>query len=131
MLTETLSTFPTRRKPQSALLAAVILAALVFSALPSIASASNFYSGKNLPGHTWTAGNGVVLSPERVIAANTNTTSSVCVGPVTHSGGEFHFPYGWSCNPHAVTWEFAAINAAAGLDNPNPGTIGEFEVFAN
>jgi len=131
MLTQVLRAYPTRQKAHSALLAGVILAALIFSINPSIASASNFYSGKNLPGHTWTAGNGVVLSPERVISASANTTSSVCVGPVTHSGSEFHFPYGWTCNPHAVTWEFAAINAAAGLDNPNPGTFGEFEVFAN
>jgi hypothetical protein len=123
--------YPVRQKAHRVLLAGVTLAALIFSVQPSIASASNFYSGKNLPGHTYTTGNGVFLYPEGLISAVANTTSSVCVGPVTVSGGKVVIPYGWSCNPHSVTWEFAAINAAAGIDNPNPGTFGEYEVYAN
>ena len=119
------------RKVNRTLLVSIILAALAFSALPSIASASNAYTGKNLPGHSWTTGNGVVLTNESLISARAETTSSVCVGPVTHDSGGFHMPYGWSCNPTSVTWSFAPITAAAGLDNPNPGTFTFFEVFAS
>jgi hypothetical protein len=119
------------RKVNKTLLASLILAALAFSVYPSIASASNAYSGKNLPGGSWTAGNGVVLTGENVISGRAETTSSVCVGPITHDSGGFHAPYGWTCNPTGVTWNFAAITAAAGLYNPNPGTFTFFEVFAN
>jgi hypothetical protein len=121
----------TSRTLHKTLLASLILAALAISALPSVASASNAYTGRNLPGGSWTTGNGVVLGGEKVISAWAETTSSVCVGPITHDSGGFHAPYGWSCNPHAQTWEFSPITAAAGLYNPNPGTFTYFEVYAN
>jgi hypothetical protein len=131
MVPQILTSRSTHRTGLRTLSLAVAVAAFLVPINASIASASNFYSGRNLPGHTYTTGNGVFLNPESVISAVANTTSSVCVGPVTASGGEVHFPYGWSCNPHAVTWEFTPINAAAGIDNPNPGTFGEYEVYAN
>jgi hypothetical protein len=131
MTLQILKSHATRLKTHRVALAGVTVAALVFSAAPSIASASNYYSGKNLPGHTYTTGNGVFLYPEDVIVGEANTTSSVCVGPVTASGGEVHMPYGWSCSTHEVSWEFTPIDAAAGIYNPNPGTFGEYEVYAN
>jgi hypothetical protein len=131
MVTPILRANSTRQKAHRMLLAGVILTALMFSLHLSTASASNYYSGKNLPGGAYTTGNGVFLYPEDVIVAEANTTSSVCDGPVTVSGGQPQFPYGWSCYPHEVSWEFPAIDAAAGIDNPNPGTFGEYEVYAN
>jgi hypothetical protein len=120
------------KKLYRVLLATCLPAILAVSLYPSVASAAtNAYTGKNLPGKSWTTGNGVVLSGERLISAWGETTSSVCVGPVTHDSGGFHMPYGWACNPHAITWEFTPITAAAGFDNPNPGTIPFFEVFAS
>lgn len=78
----------------------------------------------NLPGHTWTTGNGVVQPKLTIAQAWANTTSSVCTGPVTHDASGFHFPYGWSCSPETVYWYFSApIEAAVRLYNPNSGTF--------
>lgn len=119
------------RKAKALLLSVFALAAIVLSMHPSGASAqtANEYSGKNLPGHTWTTGNGVVLGNEFMINGRANTTSSVCVGPVTYDG-TFHAPYGWSCNTEQQQWVFSPITAAAGLYNPNAGTFGSFFVLA-
>jgi hypothetical protein len=131
MLIQSLTVRSTRHRAPRVLLVGMIVAALVFAVIPSIASASNAYSGSNLPGHTWTAGNGVFLYPENYIYAWANTTSSVCVGPVTVSGGKAQIPYGWACNPGSEGWEFSPIDAAAGIDNPNPGTFNFYEVYAS
>jgi hypothetical protein len=129
-------TYPIRftaagRKATGLLVSGLALLAAVLAIYPSGASAStNSYSGKNLPGGTWTTGNGVVLSKEFLIGGGANTTSSVCVGPVTHDGSGFHTPYGWSCATRTKEWFFASITAAAGFYNPNPGTFGEYSVNA-
>jgi hypothetical protein len=122
---------PASRKAKRLLMSGFILAAAVFSIYPGSASASeNGYNGKNLPGHTWTIGNGVVLTNEDLIQSTSNTSSSVCVGPVTHDGSGFHAPYGWHCEKNGSDWSFSAITAAAGFYNPNSGTIGEYSVLA-
>jgi hypothetical protein len=118
---------PVSRRANRLLLFGLILAAIAFSIHPSGASASiNEWSGRNLPGHSWTTGNGVVLPGEFLIGGGANTTSSVCVGPVTHDGSGFHMPYGWKCDTERVEWFFTSITAAAGLDNPNAGTFGTY-----
>jgi hypothetical protein len=107
------------------LLVSLAIFTVFCSLATSFANASvNEWEGKNLPGHTWTTGNGVV-QPKLVIAqAWAQTTSSVCTGPVTHDATGFHFPYGWSCSPEAVYWYFSApIAASVGLYNPNGGTF--------
>lgn len=112
------------------MLSSLALIALVFAISASTASASsgvNEWEGKNLPGHTWTTGNGVVQSKLIDAEAWANTTSSVCTGPVTHDASGFHFPYGWSCSPEWVDWYFSApIEAAVGLYNPNNGTFQKY-----
>jgi len=89
---------------------------------------AELFGGKNLPGHSWTTdGNVVGLYYER---GEANTTSSVCVGPVTHNNEGYHFPYGWSCESGGISeWKFAEISAAAGIYNPNSGTFGEWSVL--
>ena len=131
MSVQSLVAHSTRHRAPKVVLAGLIAAVLVFALIPSVASASNAYSGSNLPGYTWTTGNGVFLYPEDYIYAWANTTSSVCVGPVTVNGGQPEIPYGWACNPGSEGWEFSPIDAAAGIDNPNPGTFGSYEVYAN
>jgi hypothetical protein len=118
--------------PKRLLISAFALAAIALAMFASIASAfsSNSYNGKNLPGHTWTTGNGVVLTNEYLVEGKANTSSSVCVGPVTHDGSGFHMPYGWRCENQQSYYGFPDINAAAGLYNPNSGTFGEFSVLA-
>lgn len=120
-----------RVKTKTLLLACLSLAAFAFSVLPGSASAfsENQYHGTSLASHTWTTGNGVVFRHEFLIAANAETTSSVCVGPVTYNGS-FHMPYGWECSPNDVQWVFPEIEAAAGIYNPNPGTFHNFNVVA-
>jgi hypothetical protein len=107
----------------------IALIALVFAIFASSASASwNEYSGRNLPGHTWTTGNGVVQPKLWRIDGGANTTSSVCVGPVTHDASGYHFPYGWTCGKTESIWTIfpTTIEAADGLYNPNSGTFGEY-----
>jgi hypothetical protein len=119
-----------RRRRRRGLSAAILTLVVVIAALSaSYASAAEYnYTGTNLPGGVWTTGNGTHLPNLFVERGWANTTSSVCLGPVTHDASGFHFPYGWACNP--PTWErfFPEINAAPGILNPNPGTIGKFEV---
>ena len=122
---------PIRGKAKAVLLSAFALSAFALSVFPSGASASlNEYTGNNLPGHVWTVGNGAFLPNERWIHGEAETTSSVCVGPVTYDGS-YHMPYGWGCSPSGVSWEFPKINAAAGLYNPNSGTFHHFRVVAS
>jgi hypothetical protein len=78
------------------------------------------YSGK-LAGKSWTAGNGTVWPGMEIQQASTSS-GAICVGPVQYSGG-WIFPYGWKCATGNVGWSYAAINAAAGTDNPNSGTV--------
>jgi hypothetical protein len=122
---------PIRGKAKALLLSLFALSVFALSMFPSGASAAseNNYSGNTLPGGTWTTGNGVVLPGEYYIWANANTTSNICIGPVTYDGS-FHAPYGWSCAPPNWSWVFSDITAAAGLYNPNPGTIHGFNVHA-
>jgi hypothetical protein len=119
------------QKLKAALVSAFAVLVVALSVYPSGASAAvNAYEGRNLPGGTWTAGNGVVLAQENYILGQGETTSSVCVGPITHDGSGFHTPYGWACAPSVREWSFAPIAAAAGFYNPNPGTIKWFQVYA-
>jgi hypothetical protein len=130
MANPVLSPSSVSRKAKALLLSAFALTAIVLSIYPSGASASgNEYSGHNLPGHTWTTGNGVVLTGENFIAGYANTSSSVCVGPITYDG-TFHAPYGWRCMPENPSWSFSPITAAAGLYNPNAGTFQNFAAIA-
>lgn len=111
------------------LLSSFALVALILAIFASSASASwNEYHGRNLPGHTWTTGNGVVQPKLWRIDGGANTTSSVCVGPVTHDAGGYHFPYGWTCSKSESIWTIfpTTIEAADGLYNPNSGTFGEY-----
>jgi hypothetical protein len=119
------------RKARRLALSGMAIAALALSIYPAAASAGGFneYKGRNLPGHSWTTGNGVVI-PEFVIGGGANTTSSVCVGPVTHDAGGYHTPYGWDCSTTRLEYFFPEITAAAGIYNPNAGTFGEFSVTA-
>lgn len=121
------------RKSKALLVSAFAVLVVALSMYPSGASAGQFnaYQGNNLPGGAWTAGNGVVLNQENSIFALGYTTSSVCVGPITHDSSGFHAPYGWACAPSSREWNFAPIGAAAGFYNPNPRTISHFEVWAS
>jgi hypothetical protein len=116
--------------PRSVLLSSFALIAVLFTIFASSASASswNEWHGRNLPGHTWTTGNGVVQPKLWRIDGGANTTSSVCIGPVTHDAGGYHFPYGWTCGKTSSTWTIypTTIEAADGLYNPNSGTFGEY-----
>ncbi len=120
------------QKAQRMFVLAPVIAAVVVALLPATANAeANGYSGRNLPGGSWTTGNGVFLSGEDFISASVPTTSSICVGPVTYNG-TYQAPYGWKCeHPYSVSWSFSPITAAAGLYNPNPGTFTSFEVYAH
>jgi hypothetical protein len=105
----------------------VLIAAILALSVGSACASVNEYEGKNLPGHTWTAGNGVVLPKLVISQAWANTSSSVCTGPVTHDAGGYHFPYGWSCSPESVYWYFSApIAAAVGVYNPNNGIFQKY-----
>jgi hypothetical protein len=121
------------RKSKALLVSAFAVLVVALSMYPSGASAGGFnaYQGFNLPGGAWTAGNGVVLANESSIYGIGHTTSSICVGPITHDGSGFHAPYGWACAPETREWNFTPITAAAGFYNPNPGTIKWLEVYAS
>ena len=122
--------FSASQKLNGLLMAGCAIVVLMIAALPSSArAAENEYKGKELPGKSWTAGNGVFLHQEFDILGWANTTSSVCVGPVTYNG-TYHMPYGWACATEKEEWIFTALEAAAGIYNPNPGTFGKYEVKA-
>lgn len=111
-----------------------LMAVAVVMAVPMAGSASawrNEYSGK-LPGKTWTAGNGVVLTNQvfQFVEVYGGPTA-VCIGPVQNSGGKWVFPYGWDCGHGALGWEYSPITAAAGTDNPNSGEITSYTSVAN
>lgn len=86
------------------------------------------YTGHNLPGHTWTTGDGVVVTELDLSHAQANTTSSVCTGPIIYNGS-FQAPYGWQCATTDVQWTFPKINAAPAIYNPNSGTFGSYGVI--
>jgi hypothetical protein len=117
-----------RSTPRRLLVFGAVLFAASYATIVGNASASlNEWSGKNLPGHSWTTGNGVVQSALWRVDAGARTTSDVCAGPVTHNAEGYHFPYGWSCNGGEAIWRIEGrIEAAAGLDNPNSGTFTEY-----
>jgi len=111
------------------LLGALAIIGILSAVLASSASASmNEYSGHNLAGHTWTTGNGVVQPKLWRIDGGASTTSSVCVGPVTHDAAGYHFPYGWTCSKSESIWTIypTTIAAADGLYNPNSGTFSSY-----
>jgi hypothetical protein len=105
-----------------AIVGAAAALVLAMSLFPALADAYE-YGGQNLPGHTWTTGQGIYVPNESTIFGNATTSSNVCVGPVTHDAGGFHFPYGWSCAPTQVFYTFPRITAAVGIYNPNSGTF--------
>jgi hypothetical protein len=111
----------------SRLILAVVVVVVALAAATSPAQAT---WGGNLPGKTWTT-NGTVWEPLNFIYAEITGGSgtAICVGPVTHDSGGYHFPFGWSCAGRAVSWKFSNINAAAGVDNPNSASFsfGAFE----
>lgn len=82
----------------------------------------NEYFVSKLPGKTWTVGNGAVLEGQhfQYSAVQGEGPSTICIGPVQWNGSNYVFPYGWACGQtNAVSWEYPAITAAAGTDNPN------------
>ncbi len=97
-------------------IAAALLAAVAAS---SASAASGEFRGR-LPGKTWTT-NGYVGELAGIAAGVNSGPSSICVGPVQHSGGGYTFPYGWDCGSSSVSWSFPALVAAPGVDNPNSG----------
>jgi hypothetical protein len=98
-------------------LAGVIAALAIAMAAISSAAQADLWIGK-LPGKTWTCGSCAVGTLHGLFAHVLEGPSAICVGPVQYSGG-WVFPYGWDCGGSSVDWEFAAINAAHGTDNPN------------
>jgi hypothetical protein len=107
------------------LLLTVLLASAAFAVSAQSASAGGIFEGK-LPPYSWTA-----YGPEETLhvqVAKTGTPdASICVGPVTYSGGTYHFPYGWKCELHSVGWNYTGILAHAGVKNPNPIQIKFYE----
>jgi hypothetical protein len=103
------------------LLVAVCIAAMMLAVatMPTNARA-NGYSAR-LPGKTWTT-NGEVINLTVISGGVIEGPTALCVGPVQHSSGGYTFPYGWDCGQQQVVWEFASIEAAAGVDNPNSGS---------
>lgn len=101
-----------------ALMCAGALASLVLALSWGAANAHAewWFVGK-LPGKAWTS-----EAAEHVLSFQIQSEEtygrSLCVGPVTYSGG-YHFPYGWACNKFRVIWEYPAISAHQGVDNPN------------
>lgn len=103
---------------------AVLLATVVVSlGLCSSASASWFEFSGSLSAKAWTT-NGRVESIKNIWAQEYQSGLSVCVGPVQHTGSGYVFPYGWQCaGGSGPNWEFPAIVAAPGVDNPNSKSI--------
>lgn len=99
---------------KAALLTAGIAATFVcLAAMPSL-SRADLWSGR-LPGKSWTT-DGHVYAIDDIFAEVLSGPSAICVGPVTEA---LTFPYGWACGSRSVNWEFTAIWAAGGVDNPN------------
>jgi hypothetical protein len=109
-------------KFRNASLLAAFVATLAFAMAASSAAHAYEYAAHNLAGKTWTCGSCEVGSLWWENAQAT-TSSSICVGPVTHNSEGFHAPYGWKCNPKEVEWNFATISASPGTYNPNAGSI--------
>jgi hypothetical protein len=101
-----------------ALFTGVIVALVVAMSAMSGAARAEVWGGK-LPGKSWTTGNGVVFTLHGLFASVKEGPPAICVGPVQWNGSSWVFPYGWNCGQGSITWEFAAINAAHGTDNPN------------
>lgn len=121
-----------RGKAKALLLSVLALSVFALSMLPSGASAytHNEYSVRALSGHVWTIGNGLLVNNEDSMVAQAETSSSICVGPVTYDGS-YHMPYGWGCKPFQVVWEFTPITAYSGYYNPNNGTVYNSTVVAS
>lgn len=109
---------PVRRK-YGRFCTGVIVAALLAMSVTAATASANTFTGK-LPGKTWTT-DGNVITLHWIVAEVTSGPGAICVGPVQHSGGGWVFPYGWNCGNLVVSWEFPALAAAAGVDNPNSG----------
>ena len=107
----------TRHRYALLLLGLLTAAVIAMTTLPST-SRADLWSG-SLAGKTWTT-NGDVFTLHEIFARVESGPSAICVGPVQYSGG-WVFPYGWDCSSGSVDWQFAAINAAGGVDNPNSG----------
>lgn len=109
-------------RTRSMLLSAAI-AALAALALTTSAAFGwrNEYNLGGLAANSWTTGNGVVLEGQHVQFAEHygSGPTSFCIGPVQWNGSSWVFPYGWKCGGGTVAWEYGALNAAAGTDNPN------------
>jgi hypothetical protein len=108
-----------RRKLVSLFAGTITALILTISLLPSTAVAGSYTSfGGNLSPKSWTT-NGAVGELYDIAAEIQSGPTAVCIGPVQKSGSGYVFPYGWSCGSFRVSWEFATIWAAPGVDNPN------------
>jgi hypothetical protein len=72
--------------------------------------------------HGWSSNGVYEPSLGYVYERITAGPAASCVGPVTHNSEGYHFPYGWACGSGKVEWEFATINAAGAVSNPNSST---------
>lgn len=106
-------TMHTQRKPLLLTMLALVMLAIVLAA-PHAASATTW--GGTLNGHEW-GSSGVVESLTFIDGEHEEGESNeLCVGPVTHDSGGYHFPYGWYCGTgHQVEWEFSSISAAGAV----------------
>ena len=99
----------------------IVLAATMSTPAKAEGWYENYCSTTHLAGSSYCVG--AVEGPLFSLFGEDLSGYSICVGPVTYSGGKFSFPYGWSCGEHQVDWEFTTINAHPGLDNPNSKAI--------
>jgi hypothetical protein len=100
-----------------------LLSTLALTLGASGASAETF-EGK-LAAKEWSCGKCSVENPLKYIEAEiiSQTGGELCVGPVQYYSGKYHFPYGWQCGGWGSAWDFTAIEAAEGIDNPNSFSV--------
>ncbi|HTA34325.1 MAG TPA: hypothetical protein VK721_12970 [Solirubrobacteraceae bacterium] len=116
-----------QRKVLLATMFALIMLTIVLVA-PHAANATSW--GGRLNGHEW-GSSGVVESLTFIDGEHEEGPSTeLCVGPVTHDSGGYHFPYGWLCGTgHQVEWEFGAISAAGAVYDASLGWL-RYQAFS-
>jgi hypothetical protein len=109
------------------LLASFALVMVMFAIFAGNASAIIVsFTGRELPGKTWTCGHCIEQKALFVVSAEANTTSSVCAGGVQYNGSSWYTPYGWWCAAHDVENRFPEVTAFGAIYNPNPGAFKDY-----
>jgi len=102
---------------RKALIAATLALTMltILLAAPRPASAGSW--GGTLNGHEWGSSGDVENIGFIYGKHEEGSSTGLCVGPVTHDSGGYHFPYGWDCGSGTVEWEFTRLVAAGAVYN--------------